>query len=566
MKHIITIYLIFFSVCCYSQTQDTLIYYDDYIPEVDYSSSLQIPSKTTLLRADKGGNIVTNYTGNIPDSLIYGINKAIGIWQNYIQPNDTIKIDIKYNNTKDNDIVTNVYYTRIAQGNESVAYPYSLCRKKGWGSYSTDAEVIINSDVNWQCDYANIQNKSVHNITYAFLRALAHTMGFGSSIHKNKYGRIALKIANSKSVFDRLIVSSDGHLLKNCSSSEIGPFAQSEFGQVYVSCNNQNIGLYAPSIFEEYYSLKYLTDPNSLMYYNGNSSNRILYMDSKTSQLLNAIGWDLRNRTNQIIKCDDIDSTGIASSYVSHSFYLDGDDGSSSNTYSWTFMVKKEDGFSTLYSSDQSVFTIPSINNQNDYVHSIYGDIQGRVLFQGNINGINVTDTMSVYLELKPNIYEANVIRTAYNNDGDYVDIDLAVKYEGSNRLIIHVEEENSFGAQRFFVEEPFFAHVRARNLDAYGDVWINIIALNDYGQTTRTVYFPCSEHINDTKERAVTGVSLLHNQDRKKIVVYNANGVLLEEISDFDNLSSLNIPSGLYIIKYYENGVFYKTTKYVKE
>ena len=72
------------------------------------------------------------------------------------------------------------------------------------------------------------------------------------------------------SAFDKLIFSEDGkHLsdLDNSRPNELEDFVQQDCNYLYAAQKEARYRLYAPKQFDENKSLKYLSDPNSLMYY-----------------------------------------------------------------------------------------------------------------------------------------------------------------------------------------------------------------------------------------------------------------------------------------------------------
>ena len=191
---------------------------------------------------------------------------------------------------------------------------------------------------------------------------------------------------------------------------DILKFATGQFGDVYISglVNDSTYRMYTPSTYENGKSLIYLNNSNSLMHYSLNKLDAILQIDTLTANVLNKLGWDV-NATqveNFTIVGVDIPETGITSAYTSHSFNLEGKGKQYLNNRKWTFSLQSSDGSDTVVKETYGDlnFSIDPLKFPNDYNVNINGDIYGKIIFTGDINGENVRIVYNLTLELMPEI------------------------------------------------------------------------------------------------------------------------------------------------------------------
>ena len=390
-----------------SQTIVTLDYIDCFQANVDsVASSKPILSKKVRSSNKTALSFVLNYDESIPDSISKSLEVATDIWRNSLNTNSDYKIRISLvlGDLPDGvDVKTSVSYVPY----NNIYYPTSL-----YCSYiqslpdtqKPDAVITINKNVNWYCGY-NTNSTTEYNLTYAFLRSIAVVLGFGSSIHQTTIrGNEIVRFNNTHpSLFDSFLESTNGAILADYKNTgtrqnpDILKFATGQFGDVYISGfeNDSVYRMYTPSMYESGRSLIYLNNSNTLMHYNLNKLDAILQIDTLTANVLNKLGWNV-NATqveNFTIIGVDIPETGITSAYSTHSFNLEGNGKQYINNRKWTFLLPSSDGSDTVVKETYGDlnFSIDPLNFPNDYHVNINGDIYGKIIFTGEINGKHVT-------------------------------------------------------------------------------------------------------------------------------------------------------------------------------
>ena len=149
------------------------------------------PTVTSILpkeqRLSSGyqGTIKINWSGEVPDSVRICAEVAADIWCSCLDNNDTIRLECHYEELdNNNDVEVEVLY----RPKTDIYYPTSLYSHL-WGVdfgelTNADAEIYINKKMVWDCSHNEIIIPSARNMTYAMMRAIAISLGFGSSVTK----------------------------------------------------------------------------------------------------------------------------------------------------------------------------------------------------------------------------------------------------------------------------------------------------------------------------------------------------------------------------------------------
>ena len=128
--------------------------------------------------------------------------------------------------------------------------------------------------------------------------------------------------------------------------------------------------MYTPPVYENNKSLIYLDNQNSLMHHSLNNSFRILQVDSVTANVLNKLGWDIKNQQTGdfSIVGDNIPETGITSAYTSHSFFIEGSGKQFITNRKWTFVLPSTDGSDVIVKQSEGdlFFSTEEIGQPND--------------------------------------------------------------------------------------------------------------------------------------------------------------------------------------------------------
>lgn len=510
---------------------------------------------------------------DIPDSVRVCANVAAELWQSYLNNKYPIRLDVSYVDLdSENDIEIEVLYRP-----GDIYYPTSLYAHLfdvdlGGEEGKADAYIFINKSKEWDCSHNKEINASTRNLTYAMMRAIAVSLGFGSSVtQKTIRGNdiIAFGKSEGHSVFDNLIFSSQGKSLKditnigNRQNSELTNYVQPTQGtNLYALKQDEKHKLYAPENFEIYKSLVYLDNKESLMHHDLKTGTKQFRVDATTIELLDAIGWGINTPSEVEIIGEGIDENGLASAYESHTFTLQNHNGGTITDALWTYALPLQNGKDTVISqsSNSLPFNIEAIDNEDKYRINMNGDISGKIIFTGKINGKEVKDIFYLSLELKPRIKAVNIIKKESNAPLDSYNLYYTVEYVGSDHLFIQIEEEYGTGASSKFVYEPFFAHVVSKYIIAPFYNWVDITVENEYGKDIYTIELPPYTG-SDTKALPLNKPEVKNRYTY--IEVFDKQGRKITRIEDLNELRMQK--QGLYILKFYKDTTCVKTTKYLK-
>lgn len=509
--------------------------------------------------------------GEIPDSISICIATAIDIWESVIGNKALVNLKFCYTDqlldyTNDTEIEVQ-YYTPDKKTYYPASLYYNLFADRETSDKSPDAIIRINNLKNWDCSHSETSVGN-QNLTYAMLRAIAISLGFGSSItQKTIRGNniITFAINSGYSIFDNLIFSSSGQQLNGIpnigtrENTALTDFVQPTNGVcIYALKADESHKLYAPETFHPYKSLVYLDNGNSLMHYNLNIGDKRLQIDNITIELLKAIGWDIRSEKEIKIVGIGINDNGIASAYDNHQFQVQNNTSYPLSDIQWTFTLPAATGGDIVVcqKSGSSTFDIPAIDDESLYKININGDIYGKISLTGTLNGKTVNDTYRISLELKPKIKAVNILQKEIDGEFFY-NLHYTVEYVGADYLYVELEEETVSSLYCSYIYEPFFAHIVTKHICSWYWAWIRITAQNKYGKDTYTIELEPFD--------IDTGLADLTDETKgfTHITVYNASGINILQTDNENQLSQL--PKGLYILKYCQGNQHIKTIKYLK-
>lgn len=532
--------------------------YEDFYPEGSIVVKPSPNAKPQRVSSKKRGKVIYELVGNdMPDSLQTCIKVAADVWNNYLHNEDTLKLQIFYDNTSTADIKISVCYYQYGE----MAIPQSLSRERYNinDNYPFDAIIHINKQSDWASGLRNI-SKTSKNLTYALMRAIGTSLGIGSSIEKDKHnGSFSFTYA-VPTVFDKLIFSQSGNRLSdidNSNSQELSIFTQSNSGFLYVYKQSDDYKLYAPSTFDTNKSLKYLINDKSLMHYDIPADTVDLVVDDVTIDLLNAIGWNIKQKQDIEIIGEGIDDTGIASAYQTYRFYLNPNNMNITN-HEWTYELPLNNGeYEIVARGNNADFHIPAITDENKYRHTLEGDISGIIRFKGTAGNNTVTGIYNLTLELKPHIIKAEIISITPSelSIGDY-DILVGVEYEGSHYLYGLVAEEDHGVAQSFFSDTPYYTNMNMTNVWLDDRVWIELTARNKYGSDVAHIEIPADIYPSNITGATPTGNNIIN--------IYDINGMFLGKAFSIQDVKKYK--NRLLILKLYRNHEYIKTVKWLNK
>ena len=479
------------------------------------------------------------------------IKSAVNIWTLYLNGNH-LDISIKFSPNISHDIETLVYYN--SPQNSDTSYPLSYCRNylepNGYADYK-DAIITINSQTDWEIGY----DGQKYNLTLGLLRAIAHALGFGSSLTLNTNGTFIIRPTTSYTPFDKLIFSSSGQFLKDIIVSRrpmrnelLEAFMNPQSANMYVCYQTPQYQLYAPSVFDNYASFRYFKNNNSIMSYNMHSG-MVANVDTLTLKLINEVGWGFDIPQQVKIISTDIDSTGYTSAYSSHHFVLSG----LSNTldsYEWKFRLPLKNGTMQLVTtSNTEDFTISAINDESIYQISDNREIVGEILFTGYKNQQQITASYLIRLQLKPHILGIEILAKEWDvYSEDYYSLTVGVRYEGCFYVYTSLEEEYGIWENTHVSYDPYFSRITYDNIDSWGSARLTVIARNDYGTDTKTIEIPCPKDYGMSRE--VNYIYSKYNETPSEIEVFTLGGLLIGKVENYGKLSSLCKKGNTYLIK----------------
>lgn len=503
---------------------------------------------------------------SIPDSVATCINVAVDIWSGKLRAEEPINLRFVYEDFSDDiDVITDVIY--IKPDDEPYGKPSALYKQAYHDvSNNMDASISINKLRRWECSHSHSSGNN-KNLTTAMLRAVGVALGFGSSVTQR--GNAIVFQESYKSVFDNLIVSSRGERLCDMATPvQLSAFVQPpQSVEVFaVAGDRSKYKLYSPGKFEWGRSLVYLDSRNSLMHHELYPGEKKFQIDDATIDLLNAIGWDVQRHGDIEIVSDDIPDTGIGSAYKDYEFKVQSNSQGNLTAHKWSYTLPLSDGRDTIICvrTGQNSFRIPAVDDIRKYKVNVNGDIPGEIVYTGTINGKPVKDVFHLYLEREPIIKNVIVRNIWLNPDKPTYTLFFDVEYSGAASLVITVEEDQSVGANTFYVREPFYAHVTARNIAAGYYAWIEVVASNEYGYSSHTIEMaPPRLNTEPIKPGPGSEWEIIGGETLCSIHVHNIDGALVKMIERESGLADL--PAGFYILRYFNGNQCVKQSKYLR-
>ena len=535
----------------HTQTVDTLTIESVYGTGYNFS----IPPhniKALHTSSHKGGVVDLNLQAGMPEDWKESILVAAGYWERYL-PCDTLKLNVSYSNLGSVDVKTNIYYFPVPS--EGYCCPLSLKHHQIRVNHEApltsgyplhDADITINSWVDWNMGIGECEGK---NLTYAFMQAIGHALGFSSSLIYKK-GKVKYKNIGCKSDFDNQVYSSSGTWLKDVQENSLQSYAEPSCGYLYIT--DHAYKLYAPTPFDQNMSLRYFYDSGSLMSFT-DSSNKTLAVDDATRQVLNAIGWDMElDEPDVTITCSGVDSTGIMSAYTSHTFSVTSNAGTVSNWH-WETILPLANGTDQTLTGTSATFTLPALTNEQQYARTVEGDVRCLVRFTGNVAGDSVEAKYWATLELKPVILSTNILAiTRSNIDGRYKNVTVGVRYAGSHYAYLEMEEESNPYLNWYYSDVPYYTTHTFEDIYTLEPAWLNVTVRNAYGSAYSTI----TVFEGPTQSRAFTSI----DNPTDSIVeegydVFSVDGKHLGHVQNVYDLKQEGYASGFYLLKYFRDG-----------
>lgn len=222
---------------------------------------------------------------------------------------------------------------------------------------------------------------------------------------------------------------------------------------------------------------------------NGKSHSIPLSMDAQyyapSSNTVN--NYDYRNWPS--LHCETMDTDGIGSAYLTHTFSLENDEDVAS--YLWHFYLMDQQGeYVEVAGGDTAPsFAITEIEDPEKYAISD-GCLSGVVECLYSTSDTQYrTILFPVTLELKPIILNvSNIVKHPVEEWYFYVTFD--VEYRGADKLSVETEEDYSTIMTVKDYYEPLLAHPSSYPVHSLYYSWITIVVRNEYGTAEKTLEF----------------------------------------------------------------------------
>lgn len=165
------------------QETETITYYDNFVDYGNIVGYLAPLSDKEERVSSNAGKIVYDSDTQLPDSIRICIDAAKDLWESRLGNGAELKLRfLCENRDDDNDIRIDVSYDPTL----NPTIPACLLRYKNktplTGSEKADAIISINMNKEWNCSHNDESVSGSRNLTYSLLRAIAISLGFGSSV------------------------------------------------------------------------------------------------------------------------------------------------------------------------------------------------------------------------------------------------------------------------------------------------------------------------------------------------------------------------------------------------
>lgn len=497
-------------------------------------------------------------------------NYAISVWENQILNGVPIYIELR-DEPIDCDIRTDVYN---AINKERIYIPLSLLAYQNHledrDHTYPDGIITINTSTNWDYSIGEKIPSDCKNLTFALMRGIANILGFGSSVGIKTDQSYYFKNKKGYNIFDLMISNSQGKLLTSIpimsehSNLTLNNYIKSEHSGFHLNLNSEKIELAAPPYSSSNPPLSFLKDENSLMRQGLEIGSYALQVDNLTAKILNFIGWNIAQRADVTIECEELGDSGIASAYIDHLFKVKYTGARPQNPH-WELELPLASGTKEIKTlPDKNLTcTVPSIENEDKYLINQDGDIEGTLKFSYTQNGSTYyADAYRIYFELQPYIGDVVIENIEDNAPLESYNVYFKAKYRGAPYLKVSVEEEWSSKLKTTYFYEPFICSGVAKYITAPYYAWLHFIAKNKYGESIHTVKFKPYGVIDDgSVQTSIDTISASRANLYDCIMVYNINGTKVKDCLSMEELESLK---GLYVIRCYSQGNLIKTIKYL--
>ena len=539
--------------------QDTILVFEGRLDTSPVGAQTTKPCllRTERLSSDFGGVIEVRCGDGMSEEMQCCIRAAAQLWEEklYIPKKIILRFEKERIGVGAADFAAQVRYTLLPGSNESYPQSYYInFLVDGKRTEEEDAIIQINDDVDWGYSF-NGEVTDKKNLTTAMLRAIAMSLGFGSSVVNNAVKGIVFSTRRYFSPFDNLIVNSNNVHLNEMpnngrTSQELISFVKGD-NVYYKTPNNNNFKLYASPAFQGYNYLSYFDTEGDLMSYDMRIGDKNQQIDEKTLDVLRTIGWEEPENSLKII-ATDIDATGMASAFQTYSFHAETISGSITD-YSWKYeLLNNEMVFDSIKVGKSSEFSIDKIDDLTKYYKNINGDIKGRISLTATVNGKDMYKVFYVYLATKPTFVSVKVDAINLIPGTKFYNLDLTAIYSGADNLYAELSEEFSIAIRSRSYEVPYMAHLHFENIYRDGSTWVDLELKNKVGKAYYTVEIP--KQLNVLLDDSTQIEEKVTNPNIVQVEVRDIQGRFILKTEKYEDVERL--PKGIYIIMItYANG-----------
>lgn len=512
------------------------VVYADNARDASYTQSANRPMISRTAKSEQGQifsrqkKIIATYDDNY--FMTEGVKHCLKIAMNTWEEKLDIKVPIKFfvciseDLDPEIEIATTVSYIRKSQQESQPGNLYYQTSASGNDTHDT---IKINACIDWNSSWAYDGTSSGNvSMSRAFLRHIAHILGFGSSVTKRE-NRLETAIPQAISPFDRLLT--DG----NCFLSNINYMSSSELEAFFskplhlksssFSYNIYGTAGYVPLLSGNYFSLGH----DNIMEYPQTDDKRLLPINRETLDVMAAIGWNVKPYDVEITSAGT-DVLGYGSVYDNLSFTAQrAATQESAGQAVWIYQAYNKDkgGYENIANHSGTSFTITpdlSLGSLDEF-----GCIEARVIYR-----VSETDyTLPLSLETRPLIGNVIISNVSFP-DSQHYKFDLSIQQKGASKGTILVSDDTGTVLQYKFTGDV----IHVGPLVVGGQAYIDISLDNAYGTASKFLQeevYIASGLATNSNGPAGLEIRLLRNKGIEiqsnhpiNALVYDINGMLV--------------------------------------